>query len=160
MSTTPMDNITMSKYLQRGIVRQRNSVTLAQWADYTVNLAIPSPASDDWVRQRIVAEAIPLALDSYTTQTITYFLQDPATVSNILQFISDDNDTTTEENLSNTNQTICGTFMSRFAQSTVTPQMVTDWRTLNNAPASTGSPVPAPAPTPTPASTSSTSSKS
>jgi hypothetical protein len=102
---TAANNITISKYLQRPIVRQRNSVTLSQWAAYTVALPIPSPASDDWVRQRIVAESIPMAMDSITMQTIGYFLQDEATVENILQFISEDNDTATEETLANTNQT-------------------------------------------------------
>jgi hypothetical protein len=132
-----IDNTLVAKYLQRGIVRQRNSVTLAQWGDYTSTLAIPSPASADWIRQRIVAETIPLQLDSYTTQTITYFMQDPATVSNILEFISEDNDSTTEETLSTTNTSICGTFMSRFAASTVTEAQIEAWCTQNNVPVPT-----------------------
>jgi hypothetical protein len=134
MGTTSVDNVLMSKYLQRGVVRQRNSVTLASWSSYTASLAIPEPATADWIRQRIVAETIPLQLDSYTSQTMAYFLQDPGTASDILQFISEDNDTTTEETLSATNQTICGTFMSRFAQSTVTSQQISDWCVNNNVP--------------------------
>jgi hypothetical protein len=130
---TAANNITISKYLQRPIVRQRNSVTLSQWAAYTVALPIPDPASDDWVRQRIVAEGIPMAMDSVTMQTIGYFLQDEATAENILQFISEDNDTATEETLANTNQTICGTFMPRFANQTVTANQVAAWRIQNNA---------------------------
>jgi len=128
-----LDNITISKYLQRSVVRQRNSVTLAQWAGYIATEAIPSPADDSWVRERIVAESIPIQLDTYTLQTLTYFLQDPSTVSNILQFISEDNDTATEQTLSTDNQSICDTFMPRFAQATVTDDQVTAWRTQNNA---------------------------
>jgi hypothetical protein len=135
MGTTATNNITVSKYLQRGVVRQRNSVTLSQWASYTVSLEIPTPADDDWVRRRIVAEQIPSQLDAMVMQTLGYFLQDAATADNILQFISEDNDTPTEESLSGTNQTICGTFMSRFADSTVTDAQVADWRVRNDAPA-------------------------
>jgi hypothetical protein len=128
------DNTLVAKYFQRGIVRSRNSVTLAEWSAYTTTAAIPSPATADWIRQRIVAENIPLALDSYTSQTTAYFVQDPATVSNILQFISEDNDSATEATLSDSNSTICGTFMSRFALSTVTDQQVADWCARNNVP--------------------------
>jgi hypothetical protein len=53
-------------------------------------------------------------------------------VSNILQFISEDNDTPTEESLSTTNASICSTFMPRFALSTVTAQQVDDWCTQND----------------------------
>jgi len=134
-----MDNTLISKYLQRSIVRQRNSVSLVQWSAYIANEAIPAPADDAWVRQRIVAESIPSSLDAYTLQTLTYFLQDPATNSNILQFISEDNDSTVEGNLSTSNQSICSAFMPRFAQSTVTAQQVTDWRTQNSAPTTEGS---------------------
>ena len=129
------DNTIIAKYLQRGIVRQRNLVTLAQWSASVTAEAIPSPADDDWVRQRIVAENTPSQLDAITSQTMGYFLQDPGTVSSILQFISEDNDTTTEGTLSSSNASICATFMSRFASDTVSAQQVTDWRTENNAPA-------------------------
>lgn len=129
------DNVLQSKYLTRPIVKQRNSVTLVAWADYQATLPIPSPADDAWVRLRIVAEAIPLALDFYTTQTLAYFLQDAATTASILQFISEDNDTATEQTLATTNQTIAGTFMPRYAMTTVTAQQISDWRDKNNAPA-------------------------
>lgn len=132
---TGVNNIIVSRYLGRAVVRQRNSVTLAQWSASTVALPTPTPASDDFVRQQVVAQSIPSNLDTFTTQTIGYFLQDPATVADILQFISEDNDDTVEDNLSTVNAAICATFMPRFAQSTVTPQQITDWRTENNAPA-------------------------
>ena len=44
---TATNNITVSKYLTRPIVQQRNSVTLATWAAYEAALEIPDPAEDD-----------------------------------------------------------------------------------------------------------------
>jgi hypothetical protein len=131
---TSVNNIIVSKYLTRPIVQQRNSVTLTQWASYTVALAIPDPASADWIRQRVVAESVPSSLQSITLQTIGYFLQDQATVANILQFISEDNDDTVEESLSTTNSEICSTFMTRFAASVISPGQVSAWCAQNNVP--------------------------
>jgi hypothetical protein len=136
------DNTLVAKYLQRGVVRQRNSVTLAEWAAFIAAEDIPSPVTADWVRQRVVGESIPLQLDAYTTQTMTFFMQDPGTVSNILQFISEDNDSATEQSLSTSNASICSTFMSRFALSTVTDQQVNDWCTRNNVPVPSAAPPP------------------
>lgn len=129
------DNLLISKYLTRGVVRQRNSVTLIQWAGYTATAPIPDPADDAWVRERIVAEQIPNQLDMVTQSTLSYFVQDPGTTDNILQFISEDNDTPTEETLSTSNQSICGAFMPRYAMSTVSQSQIDAWRTQNNAPA-------------------------
>jgi hypothetical protein len=129
-----LDNTLQSKYLQRPVVRQRNSVTLVTWSGYVTALAIPAPADDAWVRQRVVAEAVPLALDSYTLQTLAYFLQDAITQTNILQFISEDNDGATEVALSGQNDSIAAAFMPRFANTTVSDAQVTQWRIRNNAP--------------------------
>lgn len=130
-----LDNTLQSKYLTRPIVRQRNSVTLVNWSAYGSQTSIPDPAEDAWVRARVVAEAIPLALDSYVTQTLAYFLQDSITQTNILQFISEDNDAVTETALSGQNDSIAAAFMPRFANTTVSDQQVTTWRERNNAPA-------------------------
>lgn len=130
-----VDNTLQSKYLTRPVVRQRNSVTLINWSAYGSQIAIPDPADDAWVRARVVAEAIPLALDSYVTQTLSYFLQDSVTQTNILQFISEDNDSATEVALSGQNDSVAAAFMPRFAQTVVSDQQVSDWRTRNNAPA-------------------------
>jgi hypothetical protein len=116
-------------------VRQRNAVSLTQWAAYIANSTPPTPCPDSWVQQRIVAESIPLQLDSMTTQTIAYFLQDPNTLSNILEMISEDNDTPTENTLSDTNSGICSAFMPRFGAATVTADQIATWRTNNNVPA-------------------------
>lgn len=129
------DNILISKYLTRTVVRQRNSVTLAKWSAGFVAQSIPSPADDPWVRQRIVAENVPLQLDIQTTQTLGFFLQDPATGTNIAEFISEDNDSTTENSLAAQNDSICSGFMPRYANTTVSDQQVTQWRERNDSPA-------------------------
>lgn len=128
------DNILTSKYLTRPVVRQRNSVTLAKWSASQSAQAIPTPADDAWVRLRVVAEAIPLSLDSYTTQTLGYFLQDPATNTNIAEFVSEDNDSETENSLASQNDSIVTGFMPRFSNTTVSDQQVQTWRDRNNAP--------------------------
>lgn len=130
-----MDNILISSYYDRPIVRSRNKVTLAEWAAYIGTAPIPSPADDDWVRQRVVAENIPLNVDITVNQTLTYFVQDPAVVSNINQFISSDNDTATEQALSASNQDVCGTFMPRYAMAIVSQAQIDTWRQKNNSPA-------------------------
>ena len=130
-----LDYTLQSKYLTRPVVRSRNSATLVAWSASFSAEAIPSPADDPWVRQRVVAESVPITLDFVTTQTLAYFLQDPGTVSNIDQFISEDNTTDEETTLATTNDAICSAFMQRYANTTVSDQQVADWRTRNNAPA-------------------------
>lgn len=135
------DNTLLSKYVTRPVVRQRNSVTLINWSAYGSQTAIPSPAEDDWVRARVLAEAIPLTLDFYVTQTLAYFLQDTITQTNIKQFISEDNDDATEVSLASQNDSIAAAFMPRFAKTVVTDQQVADWRKRNDAPAPPEEPI-------------------
>jgi hypothetical protein len=125
------DNILISRYLTRPIVRQRNSITLASWSAYETATAIPDTPDDAWVRVRVLAENIPLSLEFYTTQTLTYFVQDPTTVTNILQFISEDNDDPTEVSLAAQNDSIISAFAQRYADTTINQQQVDAWRTRN-----------------------------
>lgn len=130
-----LDNTLQAKYFQRPVVKQRNQVTLITWADYVATQDIPPSPDDTWVRLRIVAENVPLQLDFITGQTLGYFLQDSGTQDNIQQFLSEDNDAATEQTLSDSNQTICGTFMPRYALSTVSAQQIADWKARNGLPA-------------------------
>jgi hypothetical protein len=129
------DNPLYSKYLTRPVVRQRNSVTLTKWSAYEVAVAIPATPDDAWIRLRIVAENVPLQLDFMTTQTLGYFLQDPALQSNLKLWISDDNTTDEELTLSDSNDAIVSGFMQRYADTTVSPQQVTAWRDKYGYPA-------------------------
>jgi len=126
-----IDNTLQSKYLTRPVVKQRNSITLIAWAAYTAAAAIPATPDDAWIRERIVAENIPMQPDYITQQTIAYFLQDPATSENIRGFISEDNTDTEEVTLAQANDGIVGAFMPRFAQTTVSDQQVNDWKARN-----------------------------
>jgi hypothetical protein len=130
-----MDNILQSRYLTRPVVRQRNSVTLVSWSGYVSALAIPPTPDDDWVRQRVLAEMVPLQLEFQITQTLVYFLQDTDTQTNILQFVSEDNDTPTEVSLASQNDSIIAAFAPRYAATVITDDQVTSWRERNNAPA-------------------------
>ena len=130
-----LDNTLQSKYLQRPVVRQRNSITLTTWSGYISAIAIPAAPDDAWIRTRIVAENMPLTLDMSVLQTLVYFLQDTVTQTNILQFISEDNTSDIEVALSGQNETIATTFMPRYAQTVVSDQQVAQWRERNNAPA-------------------------
>lgn len=158
-----VDNVLVSRYLSQQVVRQRNSITLNQWAAYTGTLPIPQDPDDNWIRSRVIAEQIPLSLDQTVQQTLAYFLQDPAVVENIAKFISPDNDTATEQDLAAKNQNIVGTFMPRYAMSVVNAMQIQQWREKNGLVANpaTASPIatgphttmqpPAPPPPVTPA---------
>ena len=130
-------NIVISRYLQRAVVRQRNSVTLAEWAASVTAEVIPTTPNLAFVRLRVVAESVPSQIDLYTAQTMTYFMQDPGTISNILQFISEDNDTTIEGTLATSNSAIVSAFMPRFAQSNISDAQVSAWCVQNNVPVPT-----------------------
>ena len=129
------DNTLYSKYLTRPVVRQRNSVTLTKWSAYQAAIVIPATPDDAWVRLRIVGENVPLQLDFITTQTLTYFLQDPGLQASLRQFISEDNTTDEETTLSDTNDAIASGFMQRYADTTISPQQVTAWRDKYGYPA-------------------------
>jgi hypothetical protein len=129
------DNILISKYLTRAIVRQRNSVTLNAWSRTNSISDIPDAPDDAWIRSRVLAESIPLALEFYITQTLAFFAQDDVTQTNIRQFLAEDNDDATETSLAAQNDSIMAAFAQRYADSTISAQQVADWRARNNKPA-------------------------
>lgn len=128
---TPMNNLVVAQYLTQQVVRQRNSITLNNWASYVATEPIPTDPDDAWVRQRIVAEQMPRMIDNTVNQTLCYFAQDPAVADNVLPWISAFNPTDVEQDLSAQNQTIVGTFMPRYAQATVSQQQIDQWRKDN-----------------------------
>src|SRR5215471_9401019 len=126
-----LDNILQSKYLTRPVVKQRNSVTLVGWSGYVSTEPIPAAPDDDWIRARIVAEAMPTTLEFTTQQTLAYFLQDSTTQTNIRLFVSEDNTSDEEISLSQQNETILGTFMPRYAKTFITDEQVQAWKDKN-----------------------------
>jgi hypothetical protein len=121
------NNILLNQYRTAPAVQQRNAVGLNQWAGATAIIAIPGtkPAAD-WVRARLVAERIPSAIDAYVQRTIGYFLQDPATTTNIWEFLNFGNEAT-EVSLSSQVEAIINAFMPRFAAVDVSQSQVDQW---------------------------------
>jgi hypothetical protein len=120
--------------MTRQVVRQRNATTIQKWSAYASAEAIPATPDDAWIRLRVLAEGIPMSIDMYTQQTLTYFAQDPGTQTNILQFISEDNDDSIEDTLATTNDSIISGFAQRWADAVINDQQVANWRTRNNYP--------------------------
>lgn len=125
---TPSDYRLLADYPKQQVVRDRNYVGLDQWAAYTATLEIPTAKPDaDWVRMRMVAERIPQQLDSYVQRTLSYFLQDPATQTNIRQYLNAYNDEATETALASQIEGVIGTFMPRFAAMEINDTQVDQW---------------------------------
>lgn len=127
------DNTLLAKYVKEQVVKDRNYVGLNNWSAYTSTLPVDSP-SDAWIKARIVAERFPSQPDSYVQRTLSYFLQDPATQTNIRQYLSAFNDEAQETALSAQVESVIGTFMPRFSDIDVTDAQVEAWRTEHGIP--------------------------
>jgi hypothetical protein len=122
------DYTLLAQYPKQAVVRDRNLGGLVAWSAYTCAIPIPSTKPDaDWVRARIVAEQIPLQTTIYVDRTISYFLQDPQTETNIRDYLSEWNSEAAEAALSDQVQTVIGTFMARFAAADVSDAQVEAW---------------------------------
>jgi phosphoglucomutase len=118
----------MAQYPKQQIVRDRNSGGLIAWSAYVTTEAIPATKPDeDWVRERIVAEQIVLNPNVYVDQSMSYFMQDPATEGSLSALMNPFNTEATEATLSDEVQNVIGTFMPRFAAQTVTDAQVQAW---------------------------------
>jgi hypothetical protein len=122
------DYALLAQYPKQQIVRDRNSGGLIAWSAYVTTEAIPATKPDeDWVRERIVAEQIVLNPNVYVDQTMSYFMQDPATDTSLSALMNPFNTEATEATLSDEVQSVIGTFMPRFAAQTVTDSQVQAW---------------------------------
>jgi hypothetical protein len=125
---TASDYTLLAEYPKQQVVRDRNYVALNNWAGYTASVPIPGTQPDaSWVKVRIVAERIPMQPESYVQRTTSYFLQDPATQTNIRQYLSAFNDEAVETALAGQMEPIIGSFMPRFADIDVTDAQVDQW---------------------------------
>jgi hypothetical protein len=68
-------------------------------------------------------------------RTMSYFLQDPATQTNIRQYLNAWNDEATETALAGQIEGIIGSFMPRFADIDVSDAQAADWLAQNGFPA-------------------------
>jgi hypothetical protein len=118
----------LAQYPKQQVVRDRNYAGLVAWSAYVTNEPIPATKPDeDWVRERIVAEQIPLQTNVYVDRTMSYFMQDPATETGVSELMNPWNNEATEVSLSASVQTVIGTFMPRFAMQDVNDATVEQW---------------------------------
>jgi hypothetical protein len=124
----------IAQYPKQAVVRDRNLGGLVEWAGYTSALPIPTEKPpEDFVRQRIVAEQIPLQATIFVDRTMSFFMQDPATQTNLRELMSAFNDEAAEVALSAQIQSVIGAFMPRFAamESNVSDAQVEQWYAAN-----------------------------
>lgn len=126
-----MNNQLQSLYLSSADARRRNSIGLNAWAGYVAALPVPADPTDEWIRQRVVAEQIPMMLDATVVQTIGYFHQDTKTQEDIYDLISPIRDDAREQQLSSRIEMVIGGFINRYAAQVVTAAQVTDWKIRN-----------------------------
>lgn len=131
------DYTLLAEYAKRPVVKERNYVGLNNWA-YTNSIQpIPTEKPEDaWVKARIVSERIPQQPDSYVQRTLSYFLQDTATQTNIRKYLNDVNTEAEETSLAAQIDTVILAFMPRFADMDVTNKQVEDWLTEHGFPLS------------------------
>jgi hypothetical protein len=122
------DFLLMAQYARQPIVKDRNSSGLIAWSASETAAAVPPGPSDEWVRQRIVAERIPQQTTNYVDRTMSYFLQDPATVANLRTYLSAWNEPAVENDLSQEINAVIAGFMPRFAHQDVSDAQVQAWR--------------------------------
>ena len=138
------DDLLLAQYPKQPVVRDRNHSGLLGWAGYTGALPLPppdQPPGEDWVRLRIVSERIPLQTANYVERTMSFFMQDPTTQTNIRQFLNAWNDETTEVALSAQNSSIITAFMPRFSATDVADADVEAWMATHGfAPAALAEP--------------------
>jgi hypothetical protein len=118
----------LAQYPKQQVVRDRNYAGLVAWSAYVTAEAIPATKPDEeWVRERIVAEQIPLQTNVYVDRTMSFFMQDPATETGVSELMNPWNNEATEVSLSASVQTVIGTFMPRFAAQDVNDATVEQW---------------------------------
>ncbi len=120
-------DILLAQYPKQPVVRDRNFAGLVAWAASRTAAAVPADPPLEWVRERLVAERIPLQPANYVERTIAFFMQDPATVTNIREYLSPWNDEAAETSLSAQIGGVIAAFMPRFAMQDSTAAQLALW---------------------------------
>jgi hypothetical protein len=117
-----------SMYPASAICKRRNWCALSSWAGFITSNPIPNPPPDEqWVKERITGERIPLLTNHYIDSTLSYYMQDGQTQAAVRDLLSEYNDTATEESLAAMIEDVTALFMPRFCASTVTKDQVDAW---------------------------------
>lgn len=117
--------------------QDRTYSRLISWASYTVSLPLPPTdiAPDpDWVRQRLLAERMPLYASTYVYQVMPYLLEVPNVTQDIRNHLNAFNDEATEATLVNEIDAGLAVIMPKFAAATVSDQEVANWCAKNGYP--------------------------
>jgi hypothetical protein len=126
------DDLLLAQYPKQQHVRDRNFSGLVAWSASIKAQPIPADKPDlGWVRERVVAERIPMQVANYVERTIAFFMQDPATVTNIRKFLNPWNASATEEALSLQINAVIAPFMPGFAALDVSAAEVEAWYAQN-----------------------------
>lgn len=125
------NDVYLAQYFTSQVVKDRNKVGLVNWAGYISTIPIPTDPSDDWIRLRVAAEQVPIQADNVTNQTLAFFVQDPATKTNINTLLSGYNTEAQETSISAAVEGVINAFMPRFALTYITKEQVDAWRKQN-----------------------------
>ena len=120
-------DLLLAQYPKQAHVRDRNYSGLIAWSGSMKAQQVPEEPEIDWVRQRIVADLIPAQPMIYVERTLGFFLQDPATVTNIREYLSAWNDEAAETSLSAQIAAVISAFMPRFAAAEIGAGQVAQW---------------------------------
>ena len=120
-------DLLVAQYPKQQVVRDRNYSGLLGWAASVSAQAVPSDPAEGWVRLRIIADRIPAQTANYVERTLSYFVQDPTTATNIREYLSEWNDEAAEAALSAQIAGVIGAFMPRFALLEVSDADVQSW---------------------------------
>lgn len=112
--------------------RDRQYSGLLRWSAYEMALPIPPEKPDeDFVRQRILAERVPVTIDMYVTQTMPYAIATPDIQTNVRQHLNAYNDDTVEASMDAQVDAAISSIMPAYAKTQVSEQAVKDWYESN-----------------------------
>ena len=124
----------LAEYPRQQVVKDRNYNGLNNWAYGVAILPVPDPPGIAWVKQRIVAERFPAQPVSYVERTLSYFLQDSATQTNVREYLNAFNTEAVEVSLAGQIEAVILAFIPRFAEIDVTDQQANDWIAAHTTP--------------------------
>ena len=119
-----------AQFPRQQICRDRQYSGLLRWSAFIGASALPPPPaqpSEQDVKNHIVAERIPAAVDSYVQSTLALTVADPGIQTNIRQHLNGFNDEATEVAMDAQVDAALGAAMPRYADAIITQTEVDRW---------------------------------
>jgi len=119
------------------VCQDRTYSRLIAWASYTTSLPLPptdTAPDPDWVRQRVLAERLPLYSGTYVSQVMPYLLEVPNVTDDVRSHLNAYNDEATETTLVGEIDAGLAVIMPKFAEAMVSDQDVANWCEKNGYP--------------------------